>query len=315
MVKWQKRPFKDMYFVLQRCSWVLCLYWDRCSFQLRGAVTSPSKLSPSQFACIFSCQFWANSPYLLPDVSLSQQRGPLPLCSSIDGRAGVIWINLTLERNRKTSPTKSLNGDTDGRSLWKQDSVCWVRGMCWGRYFSSPWGETGCPWWECAAVSREPGQADTGLATPGWAALCAPVQLAASSAAVQSLWWGLCLLPGKEVPESSSFLPHSHVFLSPHHQPGSHELELYPSPVSRKAGIAYFSSTLLSRELKNPGCLFIIPHFKSGLMCRTQAPRQLLWFSRVLKLRTKWRPSFHEECKRQEQTEEDHDWMQWFSEN
>lgn len=41
-----------------------------------------------------------------------------------------------------------------------------------------------------------------------------------------------------------------------------HEVELQPSPGSRKAGITYLSSNLRSGELKMPGCI-LYPRFQS----------------------------------------------------
>lgn len=56
------------------------------------------------------------------------------------------------------------------------EAVRWVRGMSWWGYFVFSWGERGwCPWWERAAISREPGWAERGLAMPGWAALHPPM--------------------------------------------------------------------------------------------------------------------------------------------
>lgn len=79
VIKWSERWFKHTYFILQKCSQVLWSSWDSRSFQLRGAVTSPSELTQSFFSLpLFSadisehtlCNFSRTPEFVTPERSL-----------------------------------------------------------------------------------------------------------------------------------------------------------------------------------------------------------------------------------------------------
>lgn len=158
--------------------------------------------------------------------------------------------------------------------------------MCWGRYFTSFWGETRCPWWERAAVSREPGQAETGLAMPGWAALHAPVGMCCSAGSISRCCTepvtGIAASPGKEVPEPSFLLPHSHIFVSPHHQPGM-PWRYTPAFSSILKGWDYMFWFNLAQGRAQDHRMLFISQISKQASCLAS---RLFWFSSVFKLRT-----------------------------
>lgn len=164
--------------------------------------------------------------------------------------------------------------------------------MCWERYFASSWGETGCPWWECAAVSRQPGQAETGLAMPGWAALRAPVEMCCSAGSVSCC----CREPMMEIAASPGeggarafLLPSLQPCISQPTSPDRHTMKLNSDLLQYPERMELLIS-VQPCKVESSRCqgAFYSPDFKAGLKSSTQAPRQLFLFSSVLKLRTKW---------------------------
>lgn len=264
-----------MHFISQRTashrhSQVLCLSWDGRSFQVRGAATSPSK--PTQSFPVYLCfqlPFLSKLSVSSPEChSLSQQRGHFSCSSTSGGRARVTWLNLTLGRKPKILPSKSLSREVDRQQKLVKTRSCAVgKGNVLREVLCLFLGRNrmslvrAC----CSQQRARPGRDGAGHA---W--------LSSTSCPRRDVlfsWQSLLLLYGdrdgdccfsqsrscQSHPPSLPTAPYFSAHITSH---AHHEIEVQPSPVFRKDGITYFSSTLQSGELKMPRC-FLYPSFQS----------------------------------------------------
>lgn len=151
--------------------------------------------------------------------------------------------------------------------------------MCWGRYFVPSWGETRCPWWERAAVSRAPGQAEMGLAMPGWAALRAPVGMCCSAGSISCCCtepvMGIAASP-RQGGARAFLLLSAQPRISQPTSPARHTMKLNSNVLQYPERMELLVSVQPCKvESSRCQAAFYSPDFKAGLISSTQAPRQL----------------------------------------
>lgn len=272
MVKWSEMWFMHTHFISQRCSRELCLSSDVCCIQVVGAVTSPSKpTQPFPAYLCFQLPFLSKVDLLL-NTSFPYQRGPFSFCSTSGRRVRVMWLSVTLGRNRKIRgkrPDKRPSREMDRQHTQVKTGGCVVgKGECAeGGTLTLPEEKQGALG-ETVLQSAErawPGRAQAGHA---WlsSTLCPCRDVLFSWQHLLLLYTACdrscCFSLGRRYQSLPSSFPTVMNFSA--HITGQlhHEVELQPSPVSRKAGITSCSSNLQSGGLKMPRCI-LYPRFQS----------------------------------------------------
>lgn len=258
-----------MHFISQSCGWVTLPLLGWLQFPAEGGSNlSPEAQSFPIYVC-FQLPFLSNLSVSSPKChSSSHQQGLLSFCSASGGGPRVTWLNPTLGRKPKTLPSKSLSRETD-----KRQKLVKARGCVVGR--ENVLREVLCLFLgrnrmslvrACCSQQRAwPGRDRAGHA---W--------LSSTSCPCRDVlfsWQHLLLLyrardrdccfsQGRRCQSlPPSFL--TAIYLSALiASQARREDTLQPSPVSRKAGITCFGSTLHRGELKITGC-FLHPRFPS----------------------------------------------------
>lgn len=191
--------------------------------------------------------------------SFSYRRGPLSFRSASGGRVRVIWLSVTQGRNRKVLPDERPSRQMDRQQTHMKTGGCVVgKGECAeGGTLALPEEKQGALG---ESVLQSADRAWPGRARAGHAWLsstsCPCRDVLFSWQHLLLLYTacdrGCCFSLGRRYQSLPSSFPTVMYFSAHITSQLHHEVELQPSPVSRKAGITSFSSNLQSGGLKMP---------------------------------------------------------------